>query len=97
MTVTPTNTAVESYLKEHLKDYFIPNFKLCTRKPTHAKDDTNDEISAFVAKSKDIFSKNQNIMKQAAENGRISSYTIRWHNVNVQGSDADFTYEYRAQ
>ena len=95
MTVTPTNTAVESYLKEHLKDYFIPNFKLYTRKPTHAKDDTKDEISAFVAKSKDIFSKNQNIMKQAAENGKISSYTIRWHNVNVQGSDADFTYEFK--
>ena len=61
MTVSPANMQVEAYLKEHLKDYFIPNFKLFTR-------------------------------KQAAEYGKVSEYTIRWHNLNVAGTEDDFTY-----
>ncbi|MBQ3440019.1 MAG: hypothetical protein IJG35_08580 [Bacteroidales bacterium] len=93
MTVEPTNMQTEAYLKDHLKNYFLSNFTLCTRKATHAAQDSADEISAFVAESKGVFDKNQSVMKQAAEAGKISGYTIRWHNVKVAGNDDDFTYE----
>ena len=92
MTVSPANMQVEAYLKEHLKDYFIPNFKLFTRKAEHKAADTSDEISVFVKKSQEVFKKNATVMKQAAEYGKVSEYTIRWHNLNVAGTDNDFTY-----
>ena len=92
MTVSPANMQVEAYLKEHLKDYFIPNFKLFTRKAEHKKSDTADEISVFVKKSQEVFQKNVTVMKQAAEYGKVSEYTIRWHNLNVSGTEDDFTY-----
>lgn len=92
MTVSPANMQVEAYLKEHLKDYFIPNFKLFTRKAEHKASDTADEISVFVKKSQEVFNKNATVMKQAAEYGKVSEYTIRWHNLNVAGTEDDFTY-----
>ena len=92
MTVSPANMQVEAYLKEHLKDYFIPNFKLFTRKAEHKAADTSDEISVFVKKSQEVFKKNATVMKQAAEYGKVSEYTIRWHNLNVAGTEDDFTY-----
>ena len=95
MTVEPANSRAEAYLASKLKNDFIPNGILWTRKDKHTSADTNDEISICVAKSKSMFNRNKAILKGAAQEGGIEgSYTIRWHQANGTGDAADdFTYE----
>lgn len=95
MTIEPTNSKADAYLKQKLPQYFWDNNVFFTRKENHLKADTKDEISAWVQKSKAIFDKNNSILKGAAQEGGITgSFTIRWHQTNgTGGTDNDFTYE----
>ena len=59
----------------------------------HTSTDKDDEISAYVAASMDLFDKNPDIMKKAAEAGGLTSgYTIIWQNLNGP-DDSNFAYE----
>ena len=95
MTIEPTNSKADAYLKQKLPQYFWDNNVFFTRKENHLKADTKDEISAWVQKSKAIFDKNNSILKGAAQEGGITgNFTIRWHQTNgTGGTDNDFTYE----
>ena len=95
MTIEPTNSKADAYLKQKLPQYFWDNNVFFTRKENHLKADTKDEISAWVQKSKAIFDKNNSILKGAAQEGGITgNFTIRWHQTNgTGGNDNDFTYE----
>lgn len=95
MTIEPANSKTEAYLAQKLPQYFWHNNVFFTRKENHLKDDTKDEISAWVQKSKAIFDKNSSILKGAAQEGGLTDkYIIRWHQTNgTGGQDNDFTYE----
>ena len=99
MFITPVNTAVEEYLVSHLgEQYYWPSGTFFTEKETHTDADTDDEISTYVKASKELFDKNLDIMKQAAEAGGLSGgYTISWKNVNSGKDEPDFTYEVKAE
>lgn len=94
MTMDPYSKDAEDYLISRLgADYYWTNSYFFTQKEEHTSADTDDEISAYVATSKDLFDKNPDIMKQAATVGGLTTgYTIRWK--NLDGSeDSDFVYE----
>jgi hypothetical protein len=93
MTVEPVSAALEDFLSSHLgNDYYWTNAVFFCEKETHTPDDTDDEISAYVKASKDMFDSNPELMKQAAEAAGIDSYTIKWN--NLQGpEDSNFVYE----
>jgi len=94
MTMEPYSKDTEDYLISHLgADYYWTNSYFFTQKEDHTSADKDDEISAYVAASKDLFDKNPDIMKQAATVGGLNDgYTIRWK--NLDGSeDSGFTYE----
>ena len=95
MTIEPANSKTEAYLAQKLPQYFWHNNVFFTRKENHLKDDSKDEISLWVQKSKGIFDKNSSILKGAAQEGGITgNFTIRWHQTNgTGGTDNDFTYE----
>ena len=94
MTVEPANQAVEDYLTAHLgKDYFWSNAVFFTQKETHTDGDTDDEITNYVALSKQYFDNNPNIMQLAAQAGGITDhYTIHWHDLKSASTPA-FSYE----
>jgi hypothetical protein len=94
MTLEPVSEAAENYLINHLgADYYWTNSYFFTQKEEHTSSDKDDEISAYVAASKDLFDKNPDIMKKAAEAGGLTSgYTIIWQNLNGP-DDSNFTYE----
>ena len=94
MTLEPVSEAAENYLINHLgADYYWTNSYFFTQKEEHTSTDKDDEISAYVAASKDLFDKNPDIMKKAAEAGGLTSgYTIIWQNLNGP-DDSNFTYE----
>lgn len=94
MTMEPYSKDTEDYLISHLgADYYWTNSYFFTQKKDHTSADKDDEISVYVAASKDLFDKNPDIMKQAATVGGLTNgYTIRWK--NLDGSeDSGFTYE----
>jgi hypothetical protein len=95
MTIEPANSKTEAYLAQKLPQYFWHNNVFFTRKENHLKDDSKDEISLWVQKSKGIFDKNSSILKGAAQEGGLTDkYIIRWHQTNgTGGQDNDFTYE----
>ena len=94
MTLDPVSEDAENYLINHLgADYYWTNSYFFTHKKDHTSADTDDEISAYVAASKDLFDKNPDIMKKAAEAGGLTNgYTIIWQNLNGS-QDSYFTYE----
>ena len=94
MTLDPVSEDAENYLINHLgADYYWTNSYFFTQKQDHTSADTDDEISAYVAASKDLFDKNPDIMKKAAEAGGLTTgYTIIWQNLNGP-EDSNFTYE----
>ena len=93
MTVEPVSAALEDFLSNHLgTDYYWTNAVFFSEKENHTAGDTDDEISAYVKASKEMFDNNPELMKQAAEAAGIDSYTIKWN--NLQGpEDSNFVYE----
>ena len=94
MTLSPYSKDAEDYLISRLgTDYYWTNSYFFTHKEEHTSADKDDEISAYVAASKDLFDKNPDIMKEAATVGGLTSgYTVIWKNLNGP-EDSDFTYE----
>ena len=94
MTLEPVSEAAENDLINHLgADYYWTNSYFFTQKEEHTSTDKDDEISAYVAVSKDLFDKNPDIMKEAATVGGLTSgYTIIWKNLDGP-EDSNFTYE----
>jgi hypothetical protein len=94
MTLSPYSKDAEDYLISRLgTDYYWTNSYFFTHKEEHTSADKDDEISAYVAASKDLFDKNPDIMKEAATVGGLTGgYTVIWK--NLQGAeDSNFTYE----
>lgn len=97
MTVEPANPRVEDYLDKHLGDYFwTNNSSFCTRYPKHVRGGY-DEINAYVALSKEYFTKNMSIMRLAGQAGGVEdAYTIRWHDLQNGISD-EYSFEVKMQ
>lgn len=94
MTMDPYSKDTEEYLISRLgADYYWTNSYFFTQKEEHTSGDKDDEISAYVAASKDLFDKNLDIMKQAATIGGLNNgYTIRWKDLLGNSEDSDFVY-----